>query len=97
MKSTNYIAINSLCDHYEIEISFFNQLNEIGMLEIVTIEHSQCIHTDKIKSLEKMIRLNKELHINIEGIDTVFNLLDKIEDLQLEIFEMKQKLNRLED
>lgn len=97
MKSSNYISLDTLCEHYEIEVSFINQLNEMGIIEIINIEHSNCIHSDRIKNLEKIIRMNRDLQINLEGIDTILNLLDKIEELQSEIQQMKQKLHRLDD
>jgi hypothetical protein len=41
--------------------------------------------------------LHYELHINIEGIDAIYNLLKQVELLQLEIRTLKNKLNSYED
>lgn len=97
MKIENYIAINELCNHYEIDISFFTNLNEIGLIEITTIESSFWIDREKIHTVEKMIRLHKDLDINLEGIDTIFNLLDKIEELQRDLNEAKNRLKLYEE
>lgn len=92
MSKKNFILINNLCKHYNVEMSFFNNLNEFGLIEIISVEESQYIHYDKIIDIEKMIRIHQELNINLEGIDVVFNLLNKIEELQNELIITKNKL-----
>ena len=92
MSTKNLILLNNLCTHYNIEISFFNSLNEFGLVEIISVEEVQYIHLNKITDLEKMIRIHQELNVNIEGIDVVLNLLEKIEELQNELIITKNKL-----
>lgn len=92
MNHEQLIPISTLCKHYKIETSFFKSLDEQGLIEITTIETSNCIHQDHIQQVEKMIRLHQDLHINIEGIDTVLNLLDRIEALQSELHTVKRRL-----
>lgn len=96
MNMEQYIALNELCLHYEIELSFFTSLSEIGLIEITTIESIDCIDCDHIDSIEKMIRLHQDLNINLEGIDTIFNLLSKIDELQNELIETKNRLRLYE-
>jgi hypothetical protein len=43
-----------------------------------------------------MIRIHKELDINTEGIDVVFNLLQKIDTLQNELISTKNRLRLYE-
>lgn len=93
MKTENFIPINQLSLHYKVELSFINDLSEMGLIEINIIEQSQFIHIDKIKTLEKIIRIHHELDINIEGIDVVFNLLQKIDTLQNELNSSKNRLS----
>ncbi len=97
MSNAHFIPIQTLCTHYKVETSFFTGLNEYGLIEITTIEASHCIHEDYIQDLEKMVRLHQELHLNFEGIDTVFNLLERIEGLQSELQVMKNRLGIYED
>ncbi|NOR28207.1 MAG: MerR family transcriptional regulator [Lutibacter sp.] len=92
MSTKNLILLNNLCTHYNVEISFFNSLNEFGLVEIISVEEVQYIHLNKITNLEKMIRIHQELNVNIEGIDVVLNLLEKIEELQNELIITKNKL-----
>ena len=97
MNTENFIPLNQLCTHYKVEMSFFSNLSEIGLIEIKTIEQSQYIHYDKINDVEKMIRIYRELDVNIEGIDVVFNLLQKIDDIQNELLTVKNRLRLYEN
>ena len=96
MNIENLIPLPTLSTHYKVEIAFFNNLNEMGLLEIKTIEETQYIHPDAIFEIEKIIRMHQELEVNIEGIDVVFNLLQKIEDLQNELTSIKNRLRLYE-
>ncbi|MAX69740.1 MAG: MerR family transcriptional regulator [Flavobacteriaceae bacterium] len=97
MKDKNYISLPDLCAHHQIEMSFFNGLNDNGLIEILSVEKTYCIHQDYIADVEKMIRLHRDLNLNFEGIDTVFNLLNKIDQLQSELISTKNRLRRYED
>ena len=97
MKAETYIPIQTICTHYEVETTFLEGLNDYGLIEITTIEQLPCIHQNHIKNLESMIRLHDDLHLNFEGIDTVFNLLEKVEHLQDELRNIKNRLRIYED
>ncbi|RAJ19118.1 MerR-like DNA binding protein [Gelidibacter algens] len=97
MTTEIYIPIKTLCSHYKVETSFFQGLNEYGLIEITSVEQSPCVHKNNIKGLEAMIRLHHDLDINFEGIDTVLNLLEKINDLQEELVATKNRLRIFEE
>ena len=96
MNIENLIPLPTLSTHYKVEIAFFNNLSEMGLLEIKTIEEIQYIHPDALFENEKILRMHQELEVNIEGIDVVFNLLQKIEDLQNELISVKNRLRLYE-
>ena len=97
MSTETYIPIETLCTYYKVETSFFQGLNDYGLIEITTIEKSPYIDEKHIKNLDSIVRLHQDLHINFEGIDTVLNLLDKIQDLQNELIAAKNRLRIFED
>ena len=92
MNLENLIPIPQLCSHYELEMSFFVNLSEIGLLQITTVETTSYIDLDSIQKIEKMIHLHQDLEVNIEGIDVVFNLLQKMDSLQNEVTALKNRL-----
>lgn len=97
MSNEKLIPINQLCVHYQVEMSLFFELQDFGIIEILTIEDSYFIHEDKIRVVEKVVRMQKDLNINLEGVDTVLNLLDKINNLQTELNTVKNRLRLYED
>ena len=90
------ILVETLCTHYKIEVSFFDELENIGLLNIEIYEEKRFIRQDKISDLEKMIRLHNELNVNLEGIDVVFNLLEKERNLRNELNTVKNRLKLYE-
>lgn len=97
MNTENLILITTLCKQYQVEESFFSVLNEYGFVEIVVVKNTSFIHEDNVTVVDKIIRMRNDLNLNMEGIDTVFNLLEKIDDLQNELNTVKNRLRLYED
>lgn len=96
MNIEKLIPIPVLCTHYELEPSFFKNLSEMGLIEIKTVEATQYINSNAMYEIEKMVHMYQELDVNIQGIDVVFNLLQKIEALQTELTSIKNRLRLYE-
>lgn len=97
MNTRSLILIDQLCAHYEVEESFFSHLQEFGFIEIEILEGSHFLHEDKIDYVEKIIRMRHDLNINLEGIDTILHLLEKINQLQSELLATRNRLRLYED
>ncbi len=97
MIKKHLISTQTLCTQYNIEISFVDALNKMGLIQIEIIEQNQFIHQDQIGGLEKIIRLYKDLNVNLEGIDLVFNLLEQEKELRDELNALKNRLKLYED
>ena len=97
MKEQEFIPTQTLCSQYNIEIAFVDALNNMGLIQIEIIEEKHFIHQDQINNLEKIIRLQTELDLNLEGIDIVFNLLEKEKDLRNELNTLKNRLRLYEN
>ncbi|TRX31782.1 MerR family transcriptional regulator [Flavobacterium sp. ZT3R18] len=96
MNTENLILLKNLCSNYQVELSFFTHLSEIGLIEIEIIEQSPYIRESQIKDIERMIRMHHELEVNPEGIDVVFNLLQKIDRLEKDLITAKNRLKLYE-
>ena len=92
MEAGYLIPIDKFCTSHNIEISFISSLQESGLIEITTIKESAFIEADQLQKLEKFVRLYYELDINLEGIETVNYLLQRINVLHDEITILKNKL-----
>ena len=93
MQTENWIPANECCVHYNIDLSFINYLHEYGLIEITAVEEQQFIPAEQLQLLEKFIRMHYELHINVEGIEAIIHLLERVEKLQEEIAGLKTKIN----
>ncbi|PWA07399.1 chaperone modulator CbpM [Flavobacterium psychrotolerans] len=97
MNTEKLILLTTLCAYFKIEMSFFRNLGELGLIEIKTIDQSQYIHENHLDEVEKMIRIHYELKVNFEGIDVTLNLLEKIYSLQNELITVKNRLRLYEN
>ena len=97
MDPNEYISISEFCNCYNIEIGFIRSLNEKGLLETVVISEQEFIGKEKIGDLERMMRLHYDLQINLEGIDAINNLLERVSGLQNEIRVLQNRLRRYEE
>ena len=86
------IAVNEFCINHNIEISFLNLLQQNGLIEISTIESNYFVAKEQLPQLEKYVRFYYEMDINLEGIETISYLLERIENLQNENTKLKNML-----
>jgi hypothetical protein len=86
------IAAHEICNHYHVEYSFINSLSEVGLIQLTTIEEDCFLPSTDLPKLEKWVRLHNDLAINIEGLEAISCLLQKIEEMQEEIIYLKNKL-----
>lgn len=95
-EARKYIPVIQLCKHYQVEITLLNEMENVGLIEITTYEEQLCIPEESLGDLEKMIRIHRDLHVNLEGIDVVFNLLQKVDELKSELNNSKNRLRLLD-
>ena len=96
MNKGNMIPANEFCASHNIEITFINSLQDAGLIEVTIINETEYIHESQLNELEKIVRLYYELDINLEGIETVTHLLQRINDMQDEIMFLKNRLRLYE-
>jgi hypothetical protein len=94
---TNYlITVDEFCANHNIEISFISSLQQNGLIEITTIKETGFIDPSQLLRLEKIVRLYYELDINLEGIETINYLLQRINSMQDEIIALRNRLRLYE-
>lgn len=96
MKQENYITITDFCNSHNVTSQFVMQLYDLGLLEVV---HRQDLHYLPLKQLpraEKIVRLYLDLDINLEGIEVITHLLERIQSMQTELISLQNKLRRYE-
>ena len=92
MQKDFLIAIDEICTIHQIEGSFIRSLQKSGLIEITTIEEIGFIDADQLQQLEKYIRFYYDLDINLEGIETIMHLLQRLNSLQEEVKMLRNRL-----
>lgn len=90
---TELIIVNDYCHKCHIDPSFITLLGDEGLIEIQTEAGERYLLVSELPELEKYCRLYYDLSINVEGIDTIRLLLERIQSMNDEINLLKAKLN----
>lgn len=91
-----FISAKEFCTHHQIGFSFIHSLHDYGLIEGTTAEEDYLLPQEQLEDLEKMVRLHYDLHINLEGLDVVHHLLQRIETMQKDIASLQNKLRLYE-
>ncbi|GGD42582.1 chaperone modulator CbpM [Muriicola marianensis] len=97
MAKDELFPVVRLCELYNLEAAFFEELGEFGMIDLRIYRGERCIHQDALQKVEKIIRIHRDLHVNLEGIDVVMNMLRRQEELEERILRLNNRLRRYED
>ncbi len=97
MTKPDMIPVKEFCAGHQLEISFVRSLEEHGLIETIIVNQTQWIPTNELPRLEQIIRLNRELNINFEGIDAINHLLERLEVMQEQIIELNNRISFFEE
>lgn len=96
MQTNELILAEELCGYYKVEYSFFHELQRYGLIEITAVETANYIPQNQLQKLEQILRLHNDLNINLEGIDAIAHLLERVQNMQSEITTLKNRLKLYE-
>lgn len=89
---TDLIIVSEYCQITHIEPSFIFKLERDGLIELDTIEGIPYLTSTQLYDIERFSRMYYDLSINIEGIDAIHHLLERMKSLQQELKHLKNKL-----
>lgn len=90
---TELITIREYCVNYSVDPSFITALEESGLIVLTIINEDKFIHFKQLVEMERFVHFHYDLQINIEGIEAIMNLLQKIKHLQHEIDVLKSQVH----
>lgn len=90
------IAAKEICNVYEIEVRFFHDLQQSGLINIIEKQNVEYINEEELEDAERMIRLHKDLDLNAEGIAVICHLLEKMKQLQTDLSHLQNRLRFFE-
>lgn len=89
---TELIIVSEYCHKCLIEPSFIELLGETGLIEVRMEGNEHYLLLSQLPEVERYSRMYYELSINMEGIDAIHHLLDRIERMQQELNVLRSQL-----
>jgi len=86
------IIIEEYIRQSHIESQFVALLEENDLIHPQEIESKRYLHPDELDNLERYARLYYDLSVNIEGIDVIHHLLQRIQTMQEEVRDLRNRL-----
>ncbi|WP_340066771.1 chaperone modulator CbpM [Ascidiimonas aurantiaca] len=96
MKAEEYIKLTEFCQTYSIDYTFVEALEESCLIRFTTIHSERCVFNKDLPLLERLTRIHKELGVNFEGVETIYYMLNRMEEMQQEILRLQNRISRLE-
>ncbi len=97
MENTDLILADDFCVHHHVSYTFISQLNDAGLIEVVTIDEQHFLPIEKLREIEKLTSFYTDLDINVEGIEVISHLLQQMKGLQQQLKEAQNRLGLYED
>ncbi len=90
------IALSEFCASHGISPQFVLQWHEYGLIELIHVAQTPYIQQEELHKAERIIRLYGDLDINLEGIEVIQQLLQRINGMQEEINVLRNRLRLYE-
>ncbi|MDM1555677.1 chaperone modulator CbpM [Chryseobacterium indologenes] len=91
------ISREELVRIYNIEITFFDELVDYGLLNIQIENEVHYLMYEDLPDLEKFANWHYDLEINLPGLEVIHNMLKKLETLKRRNRELMNKLSAIND
>ena len=89
---TELIIVSEDCHNCHIEPSFIELLQEGGLIEVHIEGGEHYLLVSQLPEVERYSRMYYDLSINMEGIDAIHHLLERMESMRKEINSLQSQL-----
>ncbi len=91
------ISREELVRIYNIEITFFDELVDYGLLNIQIEDDIHYLMYEDLPDLEKFSNWYYDLEVNLPGLEVIHNMLKKLDALNRRNRELMNKLSAISD
>lgn len=91
-----YISIEEFSEFHHIDLRLIEEFIDFGLVDSQKQSGQPCIREEDIEPLEAMVRLHAELGVNLEGIEAIMHMRQRMKKLRARVEELEQLLNRYE-
>jgi chaperone modulatory protein CbpM len=95
MDEKKYLSIQQICTSYQVNQSLLVALEEYELIEIQYTNEEAYLGIDELAKLERLLRLNQDLDINVAGLVVVHELLEERKTLREELNRLQRQMERL--
>lgn len=89
------ISREELVKIYNIEITFFDELADSGLLNIQTENEIRYLMYEDLPNFERFTNWHYDLDINLPGLEVIHDMLKKLEDLRQKNRELMNRLSMI--
>ncbi|WP_267405073.1 MULTISPECIES: chaperone modulator CbpM [unclassified Chryseobacterium] len=91
------ISREELVKIYNIEITFFDELVNSGLITIQTENEIRYLMYEDLPNFERFANWHYDLEINLPGLEVIHEMLKKMDDLRQRNRELMNKLSAIGD
>jgi len=93
MPASKLISVKEFCHHHQVETELIMAFESHNLIALVKEKRSYYIPNQSLALAEKLLRLHLELGINLEGLEVLLPLLDRLEKSNQELNELRIRLD----
>lgn len=95
MAKKTYIHITEYCQICDLEPSFLLELYRRDLIQLAQNAgelEGDYLPEEELPRVERFVRLSRDLEINTAGLEAVSHLLDKVQQLQEEVRQLRNRV-----
>ena len=92
MSTEHLIAVEVFATHQGLETTFVHALHERGLIQITVVQEQHFLEPEQLARVEQLSRLHYDLEINLEGLEAISHLLDRMDEAQREARGLRERL-----
>ena len=92
MEREEFILVSHYCEQTSTPLDFIDTLCDYGFIKVQLFENETYVAPTTIVEIERVNRLHHELGINLEGIDALNHMLEKVIRLERELKGLRERL-----
>lgn len=87
------ILLNDFSENSGADLDFLLLLESEGLIEMAVYENRRYIPVSQLSELETFVRLHYDLAVNVEGIDVIRNLLQRMRTMERELAVLRRQFD----
>ncbi len=92
MSTEHLIAVDVFATHQGLETTFVHALHDRGLIQITVVQEQYFLEPEQLSRIEQLARMHYDLDINLEGLEAICHMLDRMDAAQQEARVLRERL-----